>query len=491
MSQTALRRRVLPLEGVILREPPIFQALLLFLFFLPLLSVQIPGIVAGFSINLARLFITLALLLLVVRKLVHPGYPVLTLGPGRRGNRTLDVLLGFLFLSVIYYYVMLGLGESVLFGAYDSFFRSWRGRPLGQLVALLTYAILPYWLIVSYGRDRRRWMMMGRALVASTLLLLVYGLFQQVSFVAGLPVSGRLLYEGAGADLRPATYSVGGISLLRFYSLGGEPRDYGTFAMGATLLYVAWTYGRRLSWLVLLLLVISILLTISASTIVALAVFVPVLLADAVHKGWIRPSVLLRSATALGVLLIALLLTPAGELLVERPLRYWEAIQSFLAYQHEVSAVILAQSSDIAGIFYLAELPRLPPHQLLFGSGFGNYSTGMHAILFRVFQVDLVAHGSYEDSRSFLIKMLVEVGVVGVLLFGILFVRTLRAGMRVVLAAPTREERTRMIALRYSYMAFFFAAMAHVSFYHFLIMGLIDAGVHNRATPEILPERDS
>ena len=127
-------------------------------------------------------------------------------------------------------------------------------------------------------------------------------------------------------------------------------------------------------------------------------------------------------------------------------------------------------------------MPQLPLHRLLFGFGFGNFSTGMYDILLERFGMDILAEGILEESRSYLVKMLVEVGVVGVGLFLLLFVRTLSIGMQLVNSAGTPQERIRMIALRYSYMAFFLGAMIQTSLYHFVIMGLMETAPMIRAS---------
>jgi hypothetical protein len=468
----------------------VLQLLLVFVFFLPLISVQIPSIIAGFSINPARLAITCCIGAAIAAKCLYPYGPSRESG-AKPYNTALLLWVGFLVLSVLFYYILLPFGVGVRFGEMESFFRSWRGRPIAQLISLVTYGIAPYLLIRHYATEPRRRRAIEGALVAAILLLVAYGYFQQVSYHLGLPVTGRLLYEGAGVEQRLAAYSVGPIDMLRFYSLGGEPRDYGTFAIGAMLFYTAWGTGHRhrRTKLVVAALALSILLTLSTSAIIVLGLFAVVAVVDATRKGFVRVGTVARLTTALVVVAGLLVLTSAGSLLGARPLAYLEAVRTLGTHSRDYAFLLSAQSTDLGVAFYVLDLPDLPVPRFLFGFGFGNYGSGMSDILFRYFDIDVMRESTLEESRAFVIKMLVETGVVGVaLLFG-LFIRTLRSSDRLIAGAPDRPSRARQIALRYAYIAFFVAGMIQTSFYHFIVMGLIDA--QRRRAPAPSPSEAS
>jgi hypothetical protein len=479
----AFRRLDARLDKLAADYPLVLRLLVLFVFFLPLLSVQVPSIVAGFSVNPARLLIFLCLGAVLATKCLFPHSRVLAADPGVPSNRVLAVLVAYLALSVVYYYAMLTYGQSVPFGTAESFFRSWRGRPVAQLLSFLTYGVAPYLLIRRYAALPQRRRTIGGALVAATLLLVAYGCLQQLFFQAGLPVSGRLLYEGAGESARLATYRAGGVMMLRFYSLGGEPRDYGTFIIGATLFYVAWRYRRaNIFRATVAALVGSFFLTLSTSAFLAFAIFALIATVDATKQGWVRVGTVGRIALAILFVAGIFVLTDSGSLVLARSLRYVEAIRTVGAHRAEYAALLRAQAGDLGALFYLIDLPDLPLHRILFGYGFGNFTSGMSQIVLRLFDYDIVREGTLEDARAFAIKLLIETGVVGIAAFLALFLRTLRVSRRLIDAAKTPDERVRRVALRYAYMAFFVAGMIQTSFYHFVVMGLIDGEAAGDAT---------
>lgn len=465
--------------------PLLLRILWGYTFFLPLLSVQVPSIVAGFAISPARLSIALAIGVILVTKSLHPGSHPLLPQPFRLTNSTLQVLLVYLLLSVTYYYALAAFDVGIRFGTADSFFRSWRGRPLAQFTTLLTFGVVPYLLTRRYATDVRRRNAIGMALVGATAVLLAYGYAQQLAFYLGLPVTGRLLYEGAGVGQRLPAYSVGGITLLRFYSLGGEPRDYGTFIIGGALFFAAWTMDTRwpLKRASIVALGVSFFLTASTTAFIALSLTGAFALLDATRHGWLRAKTVGAAIVFVTTVVALFFLTKAGGVLGARSVDYWHAIQTLGEHREEYSLLLKAQSSDLSVLFYVLDLPRLPAHHLFFGHGFGNFSSGVSGILQHYFGYDIMREGMLEESRSYAVKLLVETGIVGLSLFAALFARTLRASAKLVRTALSKEARTRQILLRYAYVGFFVAGMIQVSFFHFIVMGLIDGAAADPMAP--------
>jgi hypothetical protein len=453
------------------KYPIVLQLLVLYVFFLPLQSVQISGVVAGISINPARFLITGAIGLVVALACLEAGRT--TRDELAAPNVALRVWVTYLLLSGVYYYVALGFDVGVRFGDTGSFFRSWRGRPLGQVISLLTYGLAPYLLIRQFATvsDYRR--LLTGALAAAIVVLVWYGYAQQAAWHVGLPVTGRLLYEGS-EGMRLPTEVIRGLHLLRFYSLGGEPRDYGTFGVGALFFFIYWRKTRgRGPGLTAWALAVSVLLTLSASTAVVLMLFAVLAFIDASVQGFIRTRTVGR-VVALGVLVaVVVLFTNVEAILGERLVLYWRAIQTLGENVEEYAIVLGSQGPDLGVIFYVIDLPSQPLHHILFGHGFGNYSSGMGDILARYFNFDV--QSALEESRSYAIKMLVETGIVGVAFMVALFVRTLRSSRYLIDAADSPEQRNAQVMLRYAYLGFVVAGMIQTSFYHFILMGLIEA----------------
>jgi hypothetical protein len=457
-----------------LRQVPsgVFLVLLLYLFFLPLFSIQIPSIIAGFSINTARfLSVVLAGLVLVNfafdRNIFPPGKP--------RANRSFAILVVYVILSLLGYYIALTFGEVVLFGGKDFFFRSWRGRPIAQALAFLTYSLIPYFLIRRFGHVpelRRR--IIG-ALAAAAVFMVVYGLFQQVCFYLGLPISGRLLYEGAGAGQRVPAFTALGVNMLRFYSLGGEPRDYGTFILGAVFLFAAvHAPNFRLRHAIMAgLMALSLVWSASTNAFFAATIAFAVIALDAA-----RQKRLTRRMVFNGSLILAAALfvfgTKFGDVAFDRTRIYLDLITEFLRDPDgEIPKALLGQSPDLAALFYVFNLPDASWHSLLFGYGWGNYGTAMAETLTRVFDYNIVSEGSFEDTRSFLLKLLIETGLVGLTLMFLAVRTTLRLNAEDLTRASDSGEARRLLMLRYSYLAFLVAALVQTSFYHFIMMGVL------------------
>jgi hypothetical protein len=453
-----------------------FRLLLLFVFLLPLRTVEIPSIVAGFSINPARLASVLLALVLIADICINPQRWGAAEWKWPR-HPYLRILVALFLLSVPVYYVEVMLGSVMKFGETDSFFRSWRGRPVGQLISLTTYALIPYLVVRRYAVDPRLRTRIERTIIACVLLLFGYGLFQQFSFYAGLPVTGRLLYEGPGEGIRVPTFSAAGLNVLRFYSLAGEPRDYGTFMVGAIPFVAYWFRRRGLRPPPLLMgsLCATLLITASTSTFLAALLALGVIGADALYHGRVRVSAGTTIALA-AVLGLAAVAGAVIQVFWSRTELYWTELVALL--QSGAGGVVVhemvAQSVDLGGLFYVLNLPFLGLYRIVFGYGYGNYMTGMAGILLDRFGWN-ISGDAFSDTRSYLVKLLVENGLLGLLLLAALFLFVLTVSSRQIRYWQLRDRgRARQLTLlRYSYIGFFVANLIHISFFHFIVMGLI------------------
>jgi hypothetical protein len=462
------------------RYPLLLQLLAAYVFLLPLQSVQIPSAVAGFSVNPARLmaFGLIALLTTTV-----------CLFRGRNAFDRLDKYVDpsmlrwtvFLVVSLAWYYIQIGFGHGLRFADADSFFRSWRGRPLGLFFSYASYAIIPYLLVRRYAAEVQHRRLIETALGYAIFLLVWYGYFQQGSFLLGLPTTGRLLYEGGAEGMRLPTYGVAGLSLLRFYSLGGEPRDYGTFALGALLFFLYWREDRGIrTRLTAAALAVSFFLTMSTSAFAAALLFMVLAVVDAVVQGFVSFKAVVRTFGYGLLAAVVIIGTAAEQLFGERTLEYIRAISSLAENSDDYMWLLRTQAIDLVGPLYLIDLPSQGLVHAAIGHGLGNYGSGAADLMLRYFRIDIAAETMLEDSRSVLMKTIVEGGLVGVALLGGLFVATLRQSLRLV-ARATGADRRREIFLRYAYVAFFAAAMIQTSHYHFVLMAIIHARAADRS----------
>lgn len=452
-----------------------FRLLLLFIFLLPLRSVEVPSIVAGFSINPARLASVFLALVLLADLCINPQR-WRTADWKKPEHPYLRLLVAFFLISLPVYYTEVALGTVMKFGDTDTFFRSWRGRPAGQLISFTTYALVPYLIVRRYAADPALRLRIERALVASILLLLGYGIFQQVSYYGGLPVTGRLLYEGPGEEIRIPTFSAAGLNVLRFYSLAGEPRDYGTFMVGAIpfLSYYFHRRGWRPPTLLMWTLCISLLVTASTSAFLAAALALATIGADALfHR---RARITRRMSVAL---VAALVLAGAAGAVIRvfwtRSAVYWSELVILMQVRGGNAAhEMVAQSVDLGGLFYALNLPHLGLYRIIFGYGYGNYLTGMAGILLDRFGWDISGE-EFSDTRSYLVKVLVENGLLGLFLLAALFLFVLGVSSRQIRYWQTRDRAAarQLTLLRYAYIGFFVANLVHISYVHFLVMGLI------------------
>jgi len=318
---------------------------------------------------------------------------------------------------------------------------------------------------------------MNATIVASILVILYYGYFQQACFYLGLPVTGRDLIEG-----RVPAFTSHGITVLRFYSLAGEPRDCGGFLMGAVVFYWYYCHGRRtlLSKVNVLLMSVAILLTAATSTYVtaivaAVACGVDMLL---FHRPRVTPRVVKRVLGGLCVIVVVLGFSDIGSIFMSRTVRYYGEIRS----SHDdaagdVAGILTSQSPDLAIFPYLRSIGDVGIPAFLFGSGYGNYLSPVADVLKDQFSFDIVSDAMFTDTRSYGIKLIVECGAIGVGIFLLMILHTLKLSKRVIRCYRTadRDEYHRAVILRYAFIVFGVSGLIHTSFYYFILMGMIVA----------------
>ncbi len=448
--------------------------LILFLFFLPFRSIEIPGILIGFSINFSRLFIVLATLFLFLDICIDHSCFNRIFNTYSTNPYVMLLLIYFLF-STLYYYFSLSLDKTVMFGSGDFFFRSWRGRPIGQFLAFLTYGVIPYYLIKYYAEDNPRRKVIEKTIIVSIILLLYYGYLQQVSYYLGLPVSGRILGEG-----RVPAYSYQGISILRFYSLAGEPRDFGGFIIGAIFFYWYYCYGRitLFTKINIFLMFIAFLLTAAASAHIIFLISAIGIIADMIflNRSVIRMVFVKYILGFLFLIIILFVFSNIGPTLMSRTIGYYEEFaHSFWDKPDNVAAILTSQSVDLVIIPYLANIDNVGFLNILFGAGYGNFLTPVSDMLRNDFNFDIVSDPKFTDTRSFIIKLFVECGIIGSGIFLLMLFYTLKLNKKLIrlYKNTNRDEYYKTLILRYTFIVFCVSGAIQTSFYYFIIMGII------------------
>lgn len=468
-----------------MNKPLLLKLLVLYLFFLPLKSVEIPGVFIGFSINPARLFALLIVLVLFMNACLDRRYLNKIFRPGVYSNPFLNLLLIYFLFSILFYYISLTLGETVLFGGKDFFFRSWKGRPIGQLISFMTYAVIPFFVIVKYSQDEKKRLIIEKTLVLTTILLLYYGYFQMISFYFGLPVTGRDLYEG-----RFAAERIMGIVFLRFYSLGGEPRSFGGFIVGAMVFYGYFNYGKKGFFYKfnIILMFAALLLTFSTTAFIILFSSAVALMIDLIGKRRIKQifKYLLISSLIITVLFSTGLINIIGARTFSAYNAYVRYFQNFEAGVHtNISHGVTSQSEYTSAIFYFTHLTDISPINLLFGFGYGNFATGIFSIMKEYFNYDIVQMGFIPDAGFYAYSFFVECGIIGSLILLKMYFYTLKLNNRLLRFYKKNDnvmEYRKTLMLRYTFIVFFVSNAISISFYYFIIMGLITGkflGVYN------------
>ncbi len=462
--------------------PLIVLCLALFLFFLPMRTLEISGAIAGFSINPARFFILLATLLLAMNLAMDPRYLFRHVGGKVAQNPYIVAFVIYALLSTLYYYARVLVGESFLFSNDESFFRSWRGRPIAQFIALMTYGVVPYYLMFRFSLIDHSRRFLERAFIGSALLLTLYGFVQQASFYLW---GHALTPQNFSTGLVPLAFS-GDYPLLRFYSFAGEPRDFGSFILGALFLYASVRVhsSRPRTWLMVALFFVAFILTLSSSAFVIAAISLFVIFVDVVYRTRFRPRVRhLRVAIILCVLLLVVIGVQRDLVtaIVSRPLGHYTKLVEGIGKRQEITSELSTQAMDLATLYYIAQLPSQHPLLTFFGYGYGNFLTPIAPLMLYYFDFDVIHNlDQFRDTRSFLAKIFVEGGVVGVALYFLIFFSALRTHRRTLRLLRARGDRTaylQALLLRLSFIVFFVSGSFQISYYSFIVLGMLMAQV--------------
>ncbi len=457
------------------RSPLLLKLLLLFVFFLPFRSVQIPLNVIGFEINPARI----ASVLFTVLLFLSIGLDLRSLHIfTRRGverNPYVFYLVIYFLLSILYYYVLVGLGKTILFGGDGAgFLQDWRGRPFAQLAAFGTYGIIPFYLTQYFGQYERMRQSIERTFLWAILILVYFGLVQVVAYgMFKNPLVGRNIFE-LHRDL--GSVHIFGLSLYRVNSLAGEPRDFGSLLVGAIpfYLYAHSKSSRRFIAMNLVLMVVAFLLTTSTSALLTAAISLVVTLFDTLSRKKIRLRVkYIRYAFAGALLGFGLLYTRIIGALTLRTTMIVNAITTQLQ-SGQVQPLAQAQTFNLVILYYFLHLFDIPPMYILFGSGYSNFITPLVGLLRQYFHYTVEAAVLTPDAFS--IKLFVEGGVVGMCIYGAMFFYTLRLNGRLLFIFQKRNDRLgyrKALWLRFAFIAFFISGATQISYYYFIMMGLI------------------
>ena len=406
--------------------PVLFKLFLLFVFFLPLRGVQIPVGVFGFEINPARVVSVLFTIFLCMSICIDARYFYRVFRSGKYSNEYVFYFLAYTLFSIVYYYLLVASGKTILFGAGETaFFRNWRGRPFAQLIALVTYGIIPFYLVRYYSQQERFRRSIERVFIWAVLLLTYFACVQVITYIIfKAPLIGRQLLEYK-YDL--GAVEIFGIPFYRVNSLGGEPRDFGAFLLGAIPFYGYVRYGRMsvFSKISILVMILAFFLTTSNSAFLALGIFLAVIVLDVAYRRKIRIRFKYFKyalvAFGLGIILFRAQII---EIVGKRSVTMYEAIIAQFQTK-ETQPVASEQTSNIVVLYYLLHISDQSPAAILFGSGYSNFITPV-AELYRVYFNRSVEDTGILTSDSFIAKLIVEGGMVGVVLYGMMFYRTLQ-----------------------------------------------------------------
>lgn len=467
--------------------PLLFKLLLIFVFFFPLRSVQIPVGVFGVEINPARIASTLFTILLFINVCLDVRYFHKFFRYGRCRNQYVLYFFVYTLFSIAYYYLLVAAGKTILFGAGETaFLLNWRGRPFAQLLALITYGIIPFYLVQYYAQYARARRNIERVLIWAILLLVYFACIQVITYIIfRVPLVGK--------DILGHKYDLGyldilGIPLYRVNSIGGEPRDLATFLLGAIPFYAYVSYGRMsiFTKMNILFLVLTFFLADSNSAFLALGVVMIAIIIDAIYRRRIRIRFKYIKyglvALCIGIVIFRAQIV---EIVGSRAIMMYEGIVAQLQTQ-EVQPIVREQTSNLVIFYYILHTLDRSPASILFGSGYSNFITPMRDLYRLYFHREIDSLGT-PTSDSFAGKLLVEGGVIGMGFYGMMAYRTLQLNGKLLAFFRKRKqwyEYRKALLLRVAFLAFFIAGAIQISYYYFIIMGLIAGWLNEVARRE-------
>ncbi|MBF0343515.1 MAG: hypothetical protein HQL06_04705 [Nitrospirae bacterium] len=308
------------------------------------------------------------------------------------------------------------------------------------------------------------------------MVLVIYGYIQQICALLGIPITGRDIFENV-----PALYTVNGITFSRFYSLGGEPRQYGSFIIGSIFFYMYYYYNNTNLYIkiIILLMFISLLLTLSVSCVVITLLSSVVILLDSIY--YKRMELFIKLSFYVIIVLCALYIAGLFEYITHRYYTYFGPF-NLLMTTGEVHPNIHAQANNIALMKYILNIFDLNPIHSFIGYGYSNYSTGVFEILKTYFDTNLYTLGKIDTPSAYLFVILVENGLIGIIILLLMFLYTLKLSNRLLIYYKKTSnvvEIHRMILLRYAFITFFMSFLIESNFHFSIVMGLIIGKLNN------------
>ncbi len=456
------------------------QLILVYVFFLPLRGIQIPLGIFGFEINPSRIAIVIALAIVAINTALQRRYLQRIIRPVWVTHQPIFLFFLYQLFSILVYYLLVVSGQTLLFGMGEvSIFRNWVGRPIAQFISFFTYAVVPFFLIQYYAtNDKRFYRSVINTFITTLYILIFFACVQIITYIIFRePIIGRQLLERR-LDLGGVEFF--GIPFYRVNSLGGEPRDFGTFLLGAIPLYVFARYDRLYrihNAIIVLLMIILFLLTTSNSAFVALSLFIVAVLADIAYRRRARLRLkYLKSAFMVAILLTVLFRSQIINNIGSRAMMMAQAI--YAQFQTStIQPLVREQTSSIVVLYYLLDIAKVPTPMIMVGWGYSNFITPLVGLYQQYFGRTIEAIGVF-TSDSFLVKLIVEEGVLGVMLYIYVYVHTLKLNSHLLHSFRLRNDVTsynKTLWLRYSFIAFFITATIQNSYFYYIIMGLIVA----------------
>lgn len=457
--------------------PLLLKLLLVFVFFLPLRSVQIPVHMVGFEINPARIASALFTLALLINIGLDVRFARAFTRSGGYRNKYVTYLLFYFLISILYYYMLVVSGKTVLFAAGETFFlRNWQGRPFAQLLSVVTYGMIPFFLVQYYAQSDRMRKNIERALNGATLVLIWFALVQLISYaIFRSPIVGRFFFDASYIDL--GYFEIFGIPFYRVNSLGAEPRDFGTFLLGAMPFYLYTRYGQMNKFVVInvLLMSLAFFLATSTSAFFALGIFLALIFADAIYRrrAHIRLKYFKYGFAVAFIIFVAFYSQFIGKI-SERTVFHYEGLAVQLKTS-EIQPIVQEHGVDLAVLFYILDIHNVPLEHIMFGYGYSNFVTPIANILKQRFNQTLERTGVL-NPNLYLAKLFLEGGIIGIVIYLMVFIYTLKLNSKLLRFFRAQKDLlgyNKALLLRFAFIGFFVAGAIQLSYYYFIPMGLI------------------
>jgi len=361
-----------------------------------------------------------------------------------------------------------------------------RGSTPRALIQILLFsvelALIP--LVAQMIRSPESVRRAARTYVASCVILSVLGWLQVGTWLSTgwnpFPIGlvHSLVREGTTESpvaLREGTFDLHGTTIVRMNALGGEPKGLGTgLAVGLVLIQASLGTGaiglsRRVvvTWLFLF---ASMLATFSTSGLVlwALGSLMSIMAGVRTQSGILRGAVVLVCLPILAAIVVG---TAVGSLGVSKGVDWWE-----VAMERTVERDYIEDFDEAVGAFLIDH-----PTTAIWGVGLGNIH--LYAEDYLPGYASAYASGTAFTAKSGMLRLISELGLIGLLLFLVWLVLEMRSGSRCVRhvertgAWTPRDRATLACLVQLSTVAslMYLARGSYVSPQAFLVLGLLSA----------------